>query len=198
MLVTRLAAACALAGTAFAAVTSSPPSFSPSDFHVHSISVNHELGGATHSTSQLHLVEQPNPASASVNPRYYIALSPQEAASLSWSEVNVKFGPGLETQHRAVLPLRDEHYSIPGESPTHLYSIELPKSFLVRRGEAAADANSGIVTPNITIAVDLGFHHVSEALPKAVTQKEDASLLWKGDAVPRSVYAVGKTRVKAR
>lgn len=167
---------------------------SPSDFNVHSVSVQHELGGSIHTTSQLHLIEQPH--SEDAVSKYYIGLSPQEAASLSWSEVNLKLGPGVLPDQRSTADLSYEgSLAISSSTPdlTHLYSLELPPRFLQQN-----DPGLNIERSNITIAVDLAFHHLSEALPKAVSQKEDASLLWAGDAVPRSVYGAGKVRVKAR
>ncbi|CAO1617559.1 unnamed protein product [Sympodiomycopsis kandeliae] len=166
-----------------------------SDYNVHSISVNHELGGSLHSTSQLHLVQQPE--ETPLDSKYYIGLSAVEAASLSSSEVNLKFGPGILPNQRAVAALTPEgsveSFSDGIVDLTHLYSVELPHSFFTK-----SDAADNIVTPNITIAVDLTFHKLSEALPKAVPQKAAASLLWEGDATPRSPYGVGKVRVKAR
>ena len=167
----------------------------PSDFHVHSISVNHELGGSAHSTSQLHLIQQPD--KPKVDLKYFIGLSASEAASLSSSEVNLKFGPGVLPNQRAVVPLTPQGSieSLAGEEIdiTHLYSIDIPQSFLEKSDPAA-----NVVTPNITIAVDLLFHKLSHALPKAIAQKQEASLLWQGDATPRTVYGAGKVRVKAR
>lgn len=176
---------------AAAAASSSP---SPSDFKVHSISVEHQLGGSIHTTSQLHLVEQPN--STSDESLYFIGLSPEEAAALSWSEVNLKLGPGIAPDQRATVDLDYQgslHHGSAASEITHLYSLQLPPRFLEQ-----ADPELDIGRSNITIAIDLVFHHLSEALPKAVAQKEEASLLWKGDAVPRTVYGAGKTRVKAR
>lgn len=167
-----------------------------SAFKVHSISVNHELGGSAHSTSQLHLIQQPD--EPKVDLKYYIGLSPAEATSLSSSEVNLKFGPGVLPDQRAVVPLTPEGsaevLSEDGSvDVTHLYSVALPQRFLEK-----SDPQANIVTPNITIAVDLLFHKLSEALPKSVAQRSEAALLWEGDAVPRTVYGAGKVRVKAR
>ncbi|CAO1625453.1 unnamed protein product [Jaminaea pallidilutea] len=181
-----------LVGAAALASAVSLPS--PSDFKMHSISVNHELGGSTHQTSQLHVFEQPKgPDSSS---KYFIGLSPAEAATLSWAEVNLKIGAGIEPEQRGVADL---HYEgsvseIQIEEPTHLYSVTLPPYFMQNH-----DPNDrGIVTPNITVAVDLLFQHLSQPLPKAVSQKQDASLQWQGDVHPRTPYGCPKVRVKAR
>lgn len=191
-----------LAAAATATAVTLPPA---SDFLVHSISVNHELGGILHQTSQLHLIQQPD-VSASADEqsttasRYFIGLSPQEAAALSHSEVNLKFGPGILPEQRAVAPLHPEGSVLTSHADndasadlTHLYSIELPPAFLQRNDKA-----HNVVTPNITVSVDLLFHKVSQPLPKQIGQKDAPSLLWEGDSIPRAVYGAGKVRVKAR
>lgn len=167
---------------------------SPSDFLVHSISVNHELGGALHGSSQLHLIEQP--ASAAVT-KYFIGLSALEAASLSSNEVNLKFGPGMLPEQRSAAYLKSEgsiettHGA--GESDvTHLYSVEIPEGFFKR------PENTNVVVPNITISVDMIFHRLSEPLPKTVAQRAGVSLVWEGDSVPRTPYGARRVRVKAK
>lgn len=174
----------------FACAVSASPS--PSDFTVHSISVNHELGGAHHKLSQLHLVQQPDDPVR--GKKYYIGLSSAEASSLSQNEVNLKYGPGIEPFQRATTGLRAEG-SVAGSAGsadlTHLYSLELPDNFLEKSPE-------GIVTPNITISIDFLFHRLASPLPKLIGQSDSASLLWEGDSVPRTPYGANKVRVKAR
>ncbi|CAO1630039.1 unnamed protein product [Parajaminaea phylloscopi] len=190
----RLAGIALVLSAANVPSAASAKSPAPSDFNVHSISVEHDLGGSLHRSNQIHLVEQPH--SASAESRFFIGLSAAEAAALSWSEVNLKLGPGVQPDQRATVDLEYEGsqaYGPDAVDTTHLYSLQLPPRFLEQ-----VDPDLNVQRSNITIAVEMAFHHLGEALPRAVAQKESPSLLWKGDAQPRALYGAGKVRVKAR
>lgn len=172
-----------------------PPS---NDFIVHSMSVNHVLGGAIQETSHLHVIQKrelrnelllPEP-SALQEAKYYIALTSDEAAALAHSEVFLQAGNGQSATYKDAGQLLPEGLvSVPHEAglsavgPLQLYSIRIPHDLL---------AAEGVISRNVTVAMHLVFHKLSEPLPKAATQSELATFISQVDSAPLAVYGAGE------